>query len=204
MKRHTEQSHSQEKFQPQIWCLLGEALYSESAHLCAAFVAARHLCFTLLCCPVWGRWTDSVALWSVKQMLELFLRGGLFLLHEISVALGDTPAIRSRQGRTQGTTRGWLQVLPVPTAGSEWNKTTKRLYLIFTRAQETIFQVWSFIFMAFKSLLTWLWPRAWCAFPDRHPSCHVSLMQLGGSPSLGPAPLQQPWYGKAQTHSSHR
>lgn len=47
-------------------------------------------------------------------------------------------------------------------------------------------------FIEFKHIgwFTWLWPRVWCASPDQHPTFHVSLKQLEGSLSLGPAPLQ--------------
>lgn len=75
-------------------------------------------CLIGLRCMVWRR-ADLVALCAVKQLLKLFLCGCLFLLHELSVTLCDTPAIWSRQGGAQGPTRGWLQGLPVVTTGSE-------------------------------------------------------------------------------------
>lgn len=74
---------------------------------------------------VWGWSADSMGLWPVEQLLELILCGGLFLLHEGTVALGDTPAIRLRQGSANWATRGWLQVLPVVTTGSERDKTIR-------------------------------------------------------------------------------
>ena len=77
-----------------------------------------------------------------------------------------------------------------------------------TGAKELMFHMWlwlaAYLCYSVTRWLTWLWPRAWCASPDQHPSCHVSLMQLGGSLSRGPAPRPQPWCGKAQIHSSHR
>lgn len=52
----------------------------------------------------------------LKQGLELFLAGGLFVLHQVGMALGDTPAIRGGHGGTLGTAGCWLQLLPVVTA----------------------------------------------------------------------------------------
>lgn len=52
--------------------------------------------------------TDSVGFWFVEQLFKFFFRGRLFLLHQISMALGNTPRIRDRHGGTLGTTRGWL------------------------------------------------------------------------------------------------
>lgn len=67
--------------------------------------------------------TDSVGFWFVEQLFEFFFRGCLFLLHQISMALGNTPRIRDRHGGTLGTTGGWLQVLPVITSGSKSQQT---------------------------------------------------------------------------------
>lgn len=52
----------------------------------------------------------------LKQGLELFLAGGFFVLHQVGMALGDTPAIRGGHGGTPGTAGCWLQLLPVVTA----------------------------------------------------------------------------------------
>lgn len=52
--------------------------------------------------------------------------------------------------------------------------------------------------------ITWLWPRVWCASPDRHPTFRVSPIQGARFPSQPPAPLQQPWCGTAHIRSSHR
>lgn len=60
---------------------------------------------------------SSLALGLVKQSLQLLLAGGLLLLHQVSVALGDTPAIGLGHGGTQWTARGRLQLLPVIAAG---------------------------------------------------------------------------------------
>ncbi|TNN44664.1 hypothetical protein EYF80_045140 [Liparis tanakae] len=54
----------------------------------------------------------------VVTRLELVLRGGLCLLHQIVVALGDAPAVGGGHGGTQGAAGGRLQVLPVVTASS--------------------------------------------------------------------------------------
>lgn len=86
-------------------------------------------CSTVLysACQVWKRQRYSLALWPIKQLFELLFCCGLFLLQESIVALSHTPAIGLRQRGTQGTTRGWLQVLPVVTAGSETEKKKKML-----------------------------------------------------------------------------
>lgn len=61
---------------------------------------------------------SSVALAGlVKQSLQLLLGGSLLLLHQVSVAFGDSPAIRCGHGGAEGATRGGLQLLPVVTAG---------------------------------------------------------------------------------------
>lgn len=60
---------------------------------------------------------SSLALGLVKQSLQLLLAGGLLLLHQVSVALGDTPAIRLGHGGTQWTAGCRLQLFPVIAAG---------------------------------------------------------------------------------------
>ena len=39
----------------------------------------------------------------LKEWLELVLGGGLFLLHELDMTLGDAPAVWGGQGRAQGS-----------------------------------------------------------------------------------------------------
>ena len=50
-----------------------------------------------------------------KQDLQLVLSGGLLLLHELGVALGDAPAVRAGHRGAQGPSGRWLQALPVVT-----------------------------------------------------------------------------------------
>lgn len=52
----------------------------------------------------------------LKQSLHFLLWGGLLLLHQVSMAFGDTPAIRLRQRGAEWTTRSRFQLLPVVTA----------------------------------------------------------------------------------------
>lgn len=86
------------------------------------------------------RQTESMALWPVKQLFELVLRSCLFLLQEIIVALSNTPAIRDRHGRTLGTTRGWLQVLPVFTTCSTRDNKQFSYELALRVCWKTVFQ----------------------------------------------------------------
>lgn len=53
----------------------------------------------------------------VKESLELHLGGGLLLLHQVSMAFGDTPAVGDRHCWAEGTAGGRLQLLPVVTTG---------------------------------------------------------------------------------------
>lgn len=52
--------------------------------------------------------------------------------------------------------------------------------------------------------LTWLGPRAWCASPDRCPTCRVSERRRAGSPSRSPAPQPQRGCGRARSRSSRQ
>lgn len=72
---------------------------------------------------------SSLAMGFVKQSLQLLLAGGLLLLHQVSVALSDTPAVRFGHGGTQWTARGRFQLLPViaaSPAGIIFIKTTNK------------------------------------------------------------------------------
>lgn len=70
--------------------------------------------------PVGASEGSSVALVGlVKERLQLLLGGGLLLLHQVSVAFGDTPAVRCGHGGAQGTTGRRLQLLPVVTTSPE-------------------------------------------------------------------------------------
>lgn len=53
----------------------------------------------------------------LKQSLHFLLRGGLFLLHQVSMAFADTPAIGFWQRGAEGTTRSRFQLFPVVTTG---------------------------------------------------------------------------------------
>lgn len=112
------------------WRIVPQGFYGWQNH-CAASVAARHLCLAQLRFQVWRNPSDSVVHWPLEQLLELCLGRGLFLLQEISVAFGDTPAVGGRHGGTQGTTGSRLQVLPVVTTGSEWD-TKARILVPFS------------------------------------------------------------------------
>lgn len=57
-------------------------------------------------------------------MLHLLGAGGLFVLQQVSVALGHTPALGCGQGRALGTTGGGQQMLPVVTTGPGADKDT--------------------------------------------------------------------------------
>ena len=53
----------------------------------------------------------------VEEGLQLLLAGRLLLLHQVSMALGDPPAVWSSHGGTLGAAGRWLQLLPVVTTG---------------------------------------------------------------------------------------
>lgn len=59
---------------------------------------------------------SSLGLGLVKKSLQLLFGGGLLLLHQVGVALGDAPAVRFGQRGAGGTAGGGLQVLPVVAA----------------------------------------------------------------------------------------
>lgn len=53
----------------------------------------------------------------VEESLQLLLGGGLLLLHQVSVAFGDTPTIGCGHRGAEGTAGRRLQLLPVVTTG---------------------------------------------------------------------------------------
>lgn len=81
-------------------------------------------CYSLLWLGVGGSVTLSA---FFKKSLQLLLGGGLLLLHQVSMAFGDTPAIRCGHGWTEWTPRGRPQLLPVITTGSAKKKKKKKL-----------------------------------------------------------------------------
>lgn len=63
-----------------------------------------------------------LALGLIKENLQLLLGGGLLLLHQVSMAFGDTPPIGFRHRGAEGTARRRVQLLPVITAGPTGRK----------------------------------------------------------------------------------
>lgn len=75
----------------------------------------QHEIFTYLCKLLSSR--SSLTLVSLlKQSFHFLLWGGLLLLHQVSMAFSDTPAIGFWQRGAEGTTRSRFQLLPVVTA----------------------------------------------------------------------------------------
>lgn len=58
----------------------------------------------------------SLGLGLVEKSLQLLFGGGLLLLHQVGMALGNAPAVRFGQRGAEGTAGGGLQLLPIVAA----------------------------------------------------------------------------------------
>ena len=69
----------------------------------------------------------------VEERLELVLAGGLLLLHQLGVALGDAPAVWRRHGGAERTAGRRLQLLPVVATSPAQRRALKTCYGLILR-----------------------------------------------------------------------